>query len=461
MEPDSPRLPGDALDPVRSTVKLCADCDTCRLIMAQDCAFFPEMYRLWDLAQDVGEEIAPGYLRRLTELCTLCGLCPCPRVPMDLMAAKADCVAQAGVPWRTRLTNDVPQLAKICTLFPPLVEALQHNPVASNLLRRLTGVHPHRQLPQFARQSFFAWARQQGLERRRPGVENLAYFVGCTAGYLFPEVGRALVEILRHNQIHPYLPPQGCCGMPQLVEGDRHQSLHNAQDNLQSLGQVLEQGDGLISSCPTCSYFFKNLLKERAVYSPAYQTAVGAGADEIRLPGWGAADTRTKVLKKSIYHKILKDDGYFSGMDPLQRVKLADGLQDAGDYLLERQRQKKLNLDFAALPLRAVYFAPCHQRQQNPQSPYLELLNLIPALQVERVGADDCCGMGGNFGFKKDFHQQSLALGRPLFDKISAQNPEAIITDCLSCRLQFQQSLRLPVYHPLEILAGACRGGLG
>jgi len=42
-----------------------------------------------------------------------------------------------------------------------------------------------------------------------------------------------------------------------------------------------------------------------------------------------------------------------------------------------------------------------------------------------------------------------------LMQKIEAAAPEAIVTDCLSCRLQVQHLLPHPVYHPLEILARA------
>lgn len=87
--------------------------------------------------------------------------------------------------------------------------------------------------------------------------------------------------------------------------------------------------------------------------------------------------------------------------------------------------------------------------------PYLDLLAQIPELTVEPVGETECCGMGGNFGFKAEFHDTSLAVGQPLMEKIRSRNPQAIITDCMSCRLQFGHVLPYPVFHPLEIVARA------
>ena len=66
---------------MRSIIELCADCDTCRTLMDQDCLFFPELYRLWDQEKEGGVSIGETQLRGLVDLCTLCGLCPCPKIP--------------------------------------------------------------------------------------------------------------------------------------------------------------------------------------------------------------------------------------------------------------------------------------------------------------------------------------------------------------------------------------------
>ena len=100
-----------------------------------------------------------------------------------------------------------------------------------------------------------------------------------------------------------------------------------------------------------------------------------------------------------------------------------------------------------------VYYPPCHLREQNIGRPYQELLGLLPGVNLESIdGALDCCGMAGIMGFKKDFHESSVQLGKRLMDKIKAANPERLVTDCLSCRLQFKQLLPYEVIHPIELL---------
>ena len=63
-----------------------------------------------------------------------------------------------------------------------------------------------------------------------------------------------------------------------------------------------------------------------------------------------------------------------------------------------------------------------------------------------------CCGMAGIMGFKKDFHEKSRKLGQNLMDVLAEKAPDLIVTDCLSCRLQFEQFTPFAVKHPIELL---------
>jgi glycerol-3-phosphate dehydrogenase subunit C len=445
---------------IRDIVDLCGDCDTCRPILDRDCLFFPELYRLWDREMESRVPITEEELRSLMELCTLCGLCPCPNIPADLMEAKSRCFDRNGLPLTTRLLNDVPAMARLCSSFPWLVDALCTSRRIAPLLRRAAGIHPARRLPSFAKRNFFQWAKTNGLTTRREGGRTVAYFAGCSAGYLFPKIGRATVEVLERNGVAVYVPPQQCCGMPHYLEGDRRATLDRTNFNIRSLLQALEVGEDLITSCPSCGYYMMVLLKHKSYYSESYQKSVNAGEDELKVPHTAGEPNKYMILKKSIYGERLKDDGYFSSIDPMARIRLAENIRDAGQYLARLHAQGELDTGFMPIPDRMVYFAPCHQREQRMGLPYLEILRLIPELVIERVGGDlDCCGMGGNFGFKRDFHEKSLAVGRPVMEKIREQAPRAIVTDCMSCSLQFSHELPYPVFHPLEILARAY--GLG
>jgi glycerol-3-phosphate dehydrogenase subunit C len=150
---------------------------------------------------------------------------------------------------------------------------------------------------------------------------------------------------------------------------------------------------------------------------------------------------------------MLKDEGYFASMDGLKRIKVADHTYDLGEYLRELDRKGKFNRDLGPVQDRMAYYAPCHLKEQNVGQPWAELLNSVPGISMENVGGVfDCCGISGIMGFKKEFHAVSLAMGGRLMGKIKTINPDTLVTDCLSCRIQFNQELSYPVLHPVEVL---------
>lgn len=437
---------------MRAAVELCADCTSCMDLMEQECRFFAELFPLgWIPGR---EPLSEETVRRLAGLCTYCGLCPCPEVPAWLTAGKGTYVREEGLPFSARLLADVPRLARICGTFPRVYEALQGAQPLRPVIRKIGNIHPDRRLPRFARESFFAWAARTGRTERGTDGPQVAYFAGCTVGYLYPEVGRAVVSVLERNGTAVYVPRQQCCGMPFLVEGDVGHAVERARFNVESLLDARRSGDELVSSCPTCGFMLSVLLRERAYYSDEYQRSVNAGDDEILVPNPAECGTHT-ALSKATYANVLRDDGCFASIPPLERIEVAENMLDAGAYLARLLTDGRLDTAFAPISERLAYFPPCHQRDQTKARPYVELLRRIPGLTVEVVGENNCCGMGGNAGFKSDVHAASLEVGRPLFESIRKLAPDAIVTDCLSCRLQFNQALSFPVFHPMEVLARA------
>lgn len=441
---------------IRSVLDTCADCDTCRFIMDECCLFFPELYRLYDREKETGRKTGDRELAALASLCTLCGLCPCYNIRADILLGKAELLEHSGMSLAARILADVQSLGRICGLFPDLVNNSLGLAPFRRVLGRVVGIHPARRIPAFPPENFFSWVRKQGLGDPPRKKEGVAYFAGCTAGYIFPEVARAVVLIFQKNGVPVYVPPQRCCGMPSLIEGDTGTAVRRLSFNLRILIEAIDLGLRPVFSCPTCGYVMKVLLKEGAFYSEAYQRRAGAVPGEIKVPEKrGGPDGHTS-LSKMVYGEIFKDDGIFSGLDPLQRIALADAATDVGVHLERLRAEGRLVSDFRPVPMKVVHFTSCHQREQGTGDAYKNMLALIPGLVISEVGGSmDCCGMGGSLGFKNDFHDDSLRLGTPLFQKIRAHEPDAIVTDCLSCRVQFNQAVPYPVYHPLEIIARA------
>ena len=449
----------------RKIVMDCADCDCCRPIMDESCLFFPELYRLYDKETETKQKISPTELRGLVEKCNFCALCPCPNIRADIIRAKTGYIAREGLPLGVRTIVDVERAGKLCGAMPGLANrALRLG--TGRLIKRALGIHPDRAIPTIPKTSFGAWARREGLTRPPQSSRALrcAYFAGCTAGFLFPEVGIAAVNVLRDNGVGVWVPDQGCCGMPAFLEGDRRLALRAAARNLEALSAAVRDGCDIVCSCPTCSFMLRSLMGEGAYHSSIYQDSVGADRRFIKVPvkrTCGASGPQAfESFDRIIFERILRDEGYFSLLDPLKRIALLEKTFDLGEYLLHLHTSGQLKTDFGPVEGRAVYFPPCHQREQGFGLPYADLLRLVPGLGLEPIeGNLYCCGMGGLMGFKRDFHLSSIELSRRLIQRIQELEPEILVTDCLSCRLQFRQLLPQTVVHPLEILSRAYQAG--
>ncbi len=443
---------------IKEVIQACADCDVCRFLMDESCLFFPELYRLFDREKENSDPPTEKELHQLLDMCTLCDLCPCSNIRTEIINAKIARVREKGMHIGVRLLADVQKVCRLGSSIPKLANTAIQLPGVSSFVKRVARIAEERALPKFPKQDFFSWARSKGLTSNSAQTPKAAYFAGCTAAYLFPEVARAAVAVLEDNGIAVYVPSQQCCGMPTLVEGEENITRSRAQENLQTLLDAAESGCDLVCSCPTCGFFLKVLLKEGAFFSEAYQEApIRSGSRELGGSDLNLGHSSHFSFQKSIYWNMLKDKPYFAGIDPLARIKVSEKVSDLGYYLERLHAQGLLNMDFGRIQERMAYFAPCHQREQNIGSPYENLLGLIPGLELKKVGgAMDCCGMGGSLGFKATFHQASTRLAEPLIRKIQTASPEALVTDCLSCRLQIRHLLpTLPVFHPLQVLEQA------
>ncbi len=437
----------------RAVVERCADCDVCRYLMEDTpCRVFPEIYRLYDKEAEDGGKMTAVELRKMVDLCNYCALCPCPNVRGDLMKAKHAFVSRDGLRPAIRLLEDIQRVARICGAYPRLTNSLLQGEKAGGFLKKLAGIHPERNLPGFPKEDFPAWARRRDLHNKHESKgRKVAYFAGCTGQYLFPDVPKAVVEVLRRNEIEVYLPEQKCCGMPSLLEGDLDLTLEFAAFNLDQLCDAVDSGYEIVCSCPTCGYMLKHVLSEGAFYAredlEARQLGVGSYSASIMYN-----------LYRFIEMKH-KDEGYFASLNALKRIKVADHTFDLGEYLRSLLHAGQFNNDLGPVPARMAYYPPCHLREQKIGEPYADLLSLVPWTSIERIGgAFHCCGIAGIMGFKRDFYRVSVGMGSRLMDKITLIHPERLVTDCLSCRIQFNQLIPYRVFHPIEILSEAYTG---
>lgn len=235
---------------------------------------------------------------------------------------------------------------------------------------------------------------------------EVTYFVGCTANYSEPEIGKAVVEVLGALGMHVLLPEQRCCSIAQLASGREKAFRKNAEFNLHSLGT---SGDDIVTACSTCAAALKHDYPRR-----------------MRTPEAEALARRTyDIMEYLVRHR----ERY--GLPPLRSIKLS-----------------------------LAYHAPCHLVALGGDliERRLDLLRSIPDLEVTRLDRG-CCGMGGTFGLKQRNYEMSMEIGESLFAAIREFKPDMVISECPGCRAQIAQGTGLPVAHPVMIIRQALPTG--
>ena len=71
--------------------------------------------------------------------------------------------------------------------------------------------------------------------------------------------------------------------------------------------------------------------------------------------------------------------------------------------------------------------------------------------------SSNCCGIAGSWGLIAGNYDLSKAIGSPMIEKLNASGAQWAITDCPTCQMQMEHFGRLPVRHPVEVIAHSLR----
>ncbi|MBP5302127.1 MAG: anaerobic glycerol-3-phosphate dehydrogenase subunit C, partial [Bacteroidales bacterium] len=111
--------------------------------------------------------------------------------------------------------------------------------------------------------------------------------------------------------------------------------------------------------------------------------------------------------------------------------------------------------------MKVAYHTACHMQRMGWQQFTIEILRMIPGLELTLL-EPNCCGISGTFGFKKENYPYSQKIGETLFQEIREakakagdSEPFAVATECETCKWQIEMSTGIPVMNPVSIIAQA------
>jgi FAD/FMN-containing dehydrogenase/Fe-S oxidoreductase len=343
-------------------------------------------------------------------LCIHCKLCQpeCPAgvdVSSLMLEAKAAFVDNHGLPPHDWIFSRLEMWARLASRFPILSNFLMTRRSARWLIERVLGVSRHRVLPPVRRTPFTRRSQRLGLARPRPhqAGPRVVYFVDVYANYYDHELAESVVAVLHQAEVNVFVPSrQRSSGMAPLIVGDIDYARDIALSNLRVLGNAVRDGYTVVCSEPTAA-----------------------------------------LMLRQEYVKLTDD---------LDAELVAQNTMDLGQYLAGLDARGQLPRPHEPLHARVGYHQPCHLRALDVGLPGLDLIRMIPELDVEFINRG-CSGMGGTYGLGRDQFRTSLRAGRDLLRRLKDDDIEIGATECGACRIQMEQGLTKRTLHPIKLLS--------
>jgi len=342
------------------------------------------------------------------DYCSGCGICSqvCPqgvKIAEINAQARNKLKRQKGVPLRDRIITRPTWLGRLGTPTAKIANWTLGNRAVRILGEKVLKVHRDAPAPAFAGRRFSRWARKH----TSPATgRKVVYFHGCGTEYYEPDEGEKVVAILEHNGFEVQVPKQDCCGLP-----------------LQSSGLFDDARKVVL-----------RLARNLAPY-------VRDDEDTIIV---GNATSCTLMLKREA-REIL-------GLEADPDLKLvSERTYDICELLLELHDRGELRTDFHDVSDTIAYHAPCQQQGHWVGKPALELLALVPGLQVAEMNAR-CCGIAGTYGLKAEKYDVAMAVGADLFEQVRASGAATVACDSETCRWQIAAATERPAVHPIDLL---------
>lgn len=360
--------------------------------------------------REKGQHHSPDHSVDYCSGCRVCNeVCPSGVKIAEINArARAQMAAENGIPFRNKLLGRNELLGKLGNIFPQLTNLAVHNPVSAIVAEKIFGVASGAPLPRWSTSGTFAkWIKKSQASRLKV-EKKVAYFHGCATMHYEPFVGQAAVAVFEHNGYEVVVPEQNCCGLPLLSNGEFDTANEYFDNNISKMSDCVQRGLPIVGTTPSCTLTLK--------------------------------DEAPELLDRH---------------EP-EAHALSHAVWDIFEWLRELHEEGNLKTDFQRMEMVLPYHAPCQYRAHLVGKPALDILSLIPGLDIRESHAL-CCGSAGTYGYKVEKHEISMGVGAELFSFVKEQGPEVQVTACdtETCRWQIERGTDLPSRHPIEFLAAA------
>jgi glycerol-3-phosphate dehydrogenase subunit C len=392
---------------LRESLDHCVKCTICETVcpVSNVTPLFPGPKYVGPQAERYRDQGEPSF-EWSVDYCSGCGLCTqaCPQgVKIAELNAHArhQIKERDGVKFRDRLIARPTVVGRLGTPVAPLANLTLKLKPARVVAEKTLGIHRDAPLPAFAGRRFSTWARKH--EAPASG-RKIVFFHGCGSEYYEPDLGEKVVEVLEHNGFRVEVPKQDCCGLPLQSNGLFDDARKYVLRLARSLATAARDGSIIVGNATSCTVMLKREAREIL------------GLED---------DPDLALVSRQTY--------------------------DICELLLELHDAGELKTDFQPLSETVAYHAPCQQQGHWIGKPAVDLLRLIPGLDVRELDAR-CCGIAGTYGLKQEKYEIAMAAGADLFGQVAASGAGLVACDSETCRWQIDHGTGHKSIHPVELM---------
>ncbi len=402
---------------------LCHGCRRCVSL----CHSFPTLFDLVDNSATMEVDgVKKEDYWKVVDHCYLCDLCfmtKCPYIPPHpwnidfphlMLRAKAVKYQKGDIKLRDRILTNTDMVGSLAGIpvVSGIVNAANNLKPLRKVLEAVLEVHADAHVPKYhSRTLRKRLGNKEGAEAHGepagPTRGKVALFATCYGNRNEPAIGEDLVAVFVHNSIPvTFAAKEKCCGMPKLELGDLEAVERAKEANIPQLAKLVDEGWDIVAPVPSCALMFR---KELPLMFP----------------------------------------------DDLQVQKVSCAIYDPFEYLMHRHKAGKLNTDFKIQLGKVAYHAACHQRVQNVGAKTREVLSLIPGTEITTI--ERCSGHDGTYAVKKEFHEASMKIVRPVVNLVKKTEADHYGSDCplAGHHIEHGMDVGKQTEHPMSLLRKA------
>lgn len=357
---------------------------------------------------------------RFADLCTGCSRC-IPNCPVKIDIPRLNTIIkkrllETGEPsFQKIFFGNFSLLAKSASLLPGVSNWVSNLSLSKHVFEKFIGFDKRRVIPVFAKYTLSKLYKKKypvKEEDLSPNVidKKLLIFCDVYTNYNNPQIGLAALEVFHKMGFK--------VSIDKVFEDGR-----------------AAQSQGLIDSA-------EKSAKKVAHYLEQY---VDQGIEIIFTEPSVLAMIR-QDYKKLIGNDILDSKIKQHCFDPIELINkyLRENIISIDDF-----RRKIDPADF-----KIFYHGHCQMKSIGIGNTTPEFFKRL-GFEID-VSTAECCGMAGSFGYKKQYYDLSVNVGKDLISKIkkSAQpnSKQQILASGTSCREQIKDLMHQEVLHPIELL---------